>query len=268
VLSVLGVGVGILLVGQLHTDVGIRVNDRMPYDWLGGDGLAIAGALAVLAGLWLMRRSAGGFGDELGSAVVVIGAWFISIFGIAWLGIRPGFSYPAVDLLVTVGVVLVLLIRWRSLSPAAVAALITLVLFSWLVMSRGDYISFLGGLLGLPAVLVVVFGVVLTLASGSAFASVSSKRLPAEARPLLFVGYLLLSVVILHWLEITHEEGQDTYSLTGFYAIGIPMAFWLARRRILVRHADVDATGTPPSGGGSGGSLPEEVGDRVGATEL
>jgi hypothetical protein len=42
-------------------------------------------------------------------------------------------------------------------------------------------------------------------------------------------------VVILHWLETTHEEGQDEFSLAGFYAIGIPMAFWLAGRRILVR---------------------------------
>jgi hypothetical protein len=114
-------------------------------------------------------------------------------------------------------------------------------------MSRGDYISFVGRLVGLPAILVVVFGVVLTLASGSAFASESSKRLPAEARPLLFVGYLLLSVVILHWLEVTHEEGQDAFSLAGFYVIGIPMAFWLAGRRILVRReADRAGQGACP----------------------
>jgi hypothetical protein len=235
VLSVLGVGIALFMVGQLHTDAGSEVNDQIPYVWLGGEGLAIAGALAVLGGLWWMRRSAGGFGDELGSAVVVVGAWCLVTFGLVSVGIRPGFSYPTVDLVVTLAVLVVLLLRWRSLSSAALVALITLLIFSWLVMSRGDYISFIGGLAGLPAILVVVFGVVLTLASGSAFASESSKRLPAEARPLLFVGYLLLSVVILHWLEITHEEGQDDFSLAGFYAIGIPMAFWLAARRIVPR---------------------------------
>lgn len=235
VLSVFGVGIALFLLGQLHTDAGLTVNDRVPYTWLGGPGMAIAGALAVLAGLWLMRRSEGGFGDELGSAVVVVGAWCLSVFGLAWTGFLPGFSYPTVDLLVTVGVLLVVLLRWRSLSPAALAGLTTLLVFSWLVMSRGDYISFIGGLVGLPAIVVIVFGVVLTLASGSAFASQSSTRMPAEARPLLFVGYLLLSVVILHWLEVTHEEGQDDFSLAGFFAIGIPMACWLAARRILVR---------------------------------
>jgi hypothetical protein len=234
-LSVFGVGVGLFMVGQLHTDAGVNVNGDIPYTWLGGHGMAIVGGLAVLAGLWLMRRSAGGFGDELGSASVVVGAWSLGVFGLVWVGFRPGFDYPTVDLVVTVGVLLVLLLRGRTLSPAALAGLTTLLVFSWLVMSRGDYISFVGGLVGLPAVLVVVFGVVLTLASGSAFASESSRRLPAEARPLLFVGYLLLSVVILLWLEVTHEEGQDAFSLAGFYVIGIPMACWLAGRRILVR---------------------------------
>jgi hypothetical protein len=241
VLSVFGVGIALFLLGQLHTDAGGKVNDQVPYSWLGGNGMALAGGVAVLIGLWLMRRSAGGFGDELGSAVVVVGAWCLVAFGLPWMGFHAGFSYPTVDLVVTVGVLLVLLLRWRSLSPAALAALTTLLVFSWLVMSRGDYISFIGGLVGLPAVLVIVFGVALTLASGSSFASESSKRLPAEARPLLFVGYLLLSVVILHWLEVTHEAGQDGFSLAGFYVIGIPMAFWLAARRILVRHEVPDS---------------------------
>jgi hypothetical protein len=102
-----------------------------------------------------------------------------------------------------------------------------------------------GGLVGLPGILVVVFGVVLTLASGSAFASESSKRLPTEARPLLFVGYLLLSVVILHWVEVTHETGQDEDSLAGFYFLGIPMAAWLAGRRIIPRRRAAEDASTP-----------------------
>jgi hypothetical protein len=245
-LSVLGVGVALFMVGQLHTDLGNEVNDAIPYTWLGGEGLAIGGGLAVVAGLVLMRRSAGGFGDELGSALVVVGTWFLMIFVPSSLGLELGFDYPTVDLVVTVGVLLVLLLRWRSLTPAALVSLATLLVFAWLVMSRGDYLSFIGGLAGLPAIVVVVFGVVLTLASGSSFASESSRRLPAEARPLLFVGYLLLSVVILHWLEVTHEQGQDDNSLIGFYAIGIPMAAWLAGRRIVPRAQEEAATPVAP----------------------
>jgi hypothetical protein len=234
-LSVFLVGVSLFLIGQFGAQVGTDLNDAIPYGWLGTEGLAIVAAVTVAFGTWLMRRSAGGFGDELGSALVVVGGWCLLQLVLAALDLELGFSYPTVDLVVTIGVLALLLARWRSLSTDALVALITLLVFSWLVVSRGDYISFLGSLVGLPGIVVVVFGVVLTLASGSTFASNSSKRLPTEARPLLFVGYLLLSAVILFWVTVTHEPGQDRDSLSGFYFIGIPMAAWLAARRIVPR---------------------------------
>jgi len=251
-LGMVAVGLSLFMVGQLHSDLGSRIDDAIPYAWLGGEGLALGGGLAVLAGVILMRRHPGAYGDEFGSALIVVGAWFLMIFVPAAMGLELGFDHPTVDLVVTVGVLLALLVRWRSLTRPNLIALATLVVFSWLVTSRGDYLSFAGGLAGLPGIVVVVFGVVLTLASGSAFAAESSRRLPAGARPLLFVGYLLLSVVILHWLEITHEEGQDASSLVGFYAIGLPMAAWLAARRIVPREPDSAAvrrwpTSTIPS---------------------
>jgi hypothetical protein len=230
-----GIGAALFVRGELGSDLGERFNDHLPTDWLSGDGLSILGGLAVVGGLLLMRRSAGGFGDELGSVVVVLGVWTLAVRIPNALGLQLGFSIPTVDLVVTVGVALVLALRWRRLSPAALAALLTLLLFSWLVTSRGDYLSFLGALVGLPATLVVVFGIVLTLASGSSFASAGSRRLPADARPLLFVGYLLVSVSILFWLEVTHETDQDDVALLGFTTIGIPMAAWLAGRRIVPR---------------------------------
>ncbi len=232
-LSFLGVGVAFFMTSQLDSEAGTVLVGGSAYNWLGTEGLAILSALVVVGGLVLMRRAEGGFGDELGSALVVVGGWCFVQFLIPVFDLELGFSYPTIDLVVTVGVLLLLVVRWRSLSPAALVAMTTLLVFSWLVVSRGDYISYVGGLVGLPAILVVVFGVVLTLASGSAFASESSKRLPTEARPLLFVGYLLLSVVILHWVAVTHEAGQDADSLAGFYFLGIPMAAWLAGRRIV-----------------------------------
>lgn len=235
VLSVLGVGAALFLSGQLGSDAGTEINDRISYSWLGTEGLLIAAVVATVAGVVLMRRSAGGFGDELGSALVVVGGWNVAVLAATVLDLQLGFSYPTVDAVVTAGVLLLLVVRWRSLDARRLVILVTVVLFSWLVASRGDYVSFLGGLVGLPAILVVVFGVALTLASGAAFASSSSRRLPGEARPLLFVGYLLLSAVILFWVEVTHEEGQDQDSLAAFFFIGIPMAAWLLGRRIIPR---------------------------------
>jgi hypothetical protein len=234
-LNLVGVGAAFFMLGQFHSTLANGLIEGSFYSWLGTDGLAIVAALVTVAGVVLMRRAAGGFGDELGSALFVVGGWCFLQLMLQVFHVEAGFSYPTVDLVATAGVLLVLVLRWRTLSPAALVAMVTVLVFSWLVVSRGDYISFVGGLVGLPGILVVVFGVVLTLASGSAFASESSRRLPAEARPLLFVGYLLLSVVILSWVTVTHEPGSDPDSLAGFFFLGIPMAAWLAGRRIFPR---------------------------------
>lgn len=244
-LSVLGVGIGLFLLGQLGSEAGVNINDHIPYDWLSSWGLLLAGSAATVAGVVLMRRSAGGYGDELGSALVVVGSWNAVAFANPAFDLQLGVSYPVIDVLVTIGVLVLLAVRWRSLSAGQLVTLTTVLLFSWLVNSRGDYVSFLGGLVGLPAILVVVFGVVLTLASGASFASTSSQRLPSRARPLLFVGYLLISVVILFWVEVTHEGSQDVHSLAGFFFIGIPMAAWLLGRRIVPRQPAVATASNP-----------------------
>jgi hypothetical protein len=245
-LNLAGVGAAFFMISQFSSTAANGLIEGSFYSWLSTDGLAIIAALVVVAGIVLMRRAEGGFGDELGSALVVVGGWCFLQLLLPVFHVEAGFSYPTVDLVVTAAVLLLLVVRWRSLSPAALVAMTTVLVFSWLVVGRGDYISFVGGLVGLSAILVVVFGVVLTLASGSAFASESSRRLPAEARPLLFVGYLLLSVVILYWVTVSHETGSDADSLSGFYFLGIPMAAWLAGRRIVPRGEPVtEATPEP-----------------------
>jgi hypothetical protein len=273
ILNLLGVGVAFLFIGQLRSDrADWLVEAGGFYGWMGTEGLAIVSAVAVGVGIVLMRRARGGYGDELGSALVVVGAWCFVQLLVPVLDLELGFSYPTVDLVATLGVLGLVVVRWRSLSHTALTALITVVVFSWLVVSRGDYLSFLGGLVGLPGVLVLVFGVVLTLASGSAFASESSRRLPSGARPLLFVGYLLLSVVLLFWVTVSHEVAQYDDSLTAFFFLGIPMAAWLAGRRIFARpdpvaDAEEDARVGAPSGPGEPRAVPEEVGHGAGAAE-
>jgi hypothetical protein len=243
-LSVVGVGAALFLTGQFDTDAGAELNDEMPYSWLNTEGLFLLAVAVVVVGVVLMRRSVGGFGDELGSALVVVGGWNVAVFLVPVFDLQLGFSYPTVDLVVTAGVLLLLVSRWRRLGTSQLVTMTMVLLFSWLVNSRGDYLSFLGGLAGLPGILVVVFGVVLTLATGASFATNSSARLPSRARPLLFVGYLLLSVVILFWTEVTHQSEQDLSSLAAFFFIGIPMAGWLLGRRVIPRQqpSDVDVT--------------------------
>lgn len=236
-LQIAGSSAAIAGLLQFDTTALQSLNDGVPYGGISRWLVLVLAAAAVTAGAWLMRRSLGGYGDELGSALIVVGVWNIPASIVSAFELPVAFSYPAVDLMVTaaaIGIVLWTLVR-RGRVPATLSVPLTaLVVFAWLVMSRADYVSFLGGLLGLPVVVVVVFGILYSLASDSAFASSSSKRLPREARPMLLVGYLLLSVVILHWLEVTHES-DVLESGIGFVRIGIPLAAWLAGRRLVTR---------------------------------
>jgi hypothetical protein len=238
------VGIALLGFAELVLAVtsdgwGIEVANAYPVgplsDWL--PVIASIGALVV--GFLLLRRGPSRLGrsrsSELGTGLLVLGAWNLPAGLINLSDFSFGFSYPTVDVLVTLAVMAWLLARWSRVNAAEASLLVAVVLFSWLVMSRGDYISFLGGLFGLPGTVVVVFGILYTLFSGSAFTSESSTRLPREARTLMFVGYLLLSVTILHWLEAIHSPPSDDVASSGFYYLGIPIAAWLLSRRIIPR---------------------------------
>ena len=62
--------------------------------------------MAVVAGVALMVRSRGGLGDELGSGLILVGAWGTVAGAIANFGLDLGISYPTVDVTVTLGVLL------------------------------------------------------------------------------------------------------------------------------------------------------------------
>ena len=226
-----------------------------PAEWLSTWGVLGIAAVAVVTGVWLMRRSDGGLGDEIGSGMIVVGAWNVVALALSGSGLALGFSYDAVDVLVTLGALVVLAVCWRRADVPFLVAVGVVLGFSWLVTSRGDYLSFVGGLVGLSAVVVTVFGVVWTLLSGSSYASGSSRRLPVGARTPLYVGYLLLSVALLHWDEVSHTfTGGASDALVGYYFLGIPIAAWLVGRHVVRRGASSD-----PQWLSSGAPSPVEV---------
>lgn len=237
--------VGIVLLGMATvvasftgSQWGLTVARAYPTAWL-STWLPIAASVAALAGgLWLLRRgrlaTTGGLTRELAVGLVVLGAWNVPAWVLDAAEVSWGFSYRLVDVLVTVGALVWLAVRGRRADVGQLAVVLAVLLFTWLVMSRGDYISFLGGVLGLPSLVVVVFGILYTLLSGAGFTTESSARLPRESRTLMFTGYVLVSVAILHWLAAVHLESDDV-SLSGFYFVGIPLAAWLVARRIVPR---------------------------------
>ncbi|GAB3249127.1 hypothetical protein [Nocardioides dilutus] len=233
------VGLGQLIFTVTEDAWAVEYSDDYPVDTLSDAIPIVASVLCLGFGIWLLRTGSARLGPqrsrELGSGLLILGAWNLPAWIDAATELSWGFSYPTIDVGVTLVALGWLLVRWRRVDTGEVSLLLAVVVFSWLVISRGDYLSFLGGLLGLPGVVVVVFGVLYTLLSGSGFTTESSKRLPRESRTLMFVGYLLLSVTILNWHEVIHDPQSPLFATSAFYFLGLPLAIWLLIRRVVPR---------------------------------
>ncbi|MDP3893104.1 hypothetical protein [Nocardioides sp.] len=217
-------------------------SDQLPpfSDWTSSRAVVDFGtptlaAAAIVVGLWLIRRHRSTTGSELGSGLVVVGAWSLTALVLNLLAVPSGFSDALFDVTITLTLLVLLLVRWRRWQGPGLVAVAAVTVFAWLVMSRGDYIAWLGAILGLPAVLVTVFGIAYVVASDSTFAAASSKRLPQDSRVLLFVGYLLFSVTILHWNVTSHGSSTDSDAAAAFFYIGIPVAAWMLGRELVPR---------------------------------
>ena len=257
-----GASVGLvlaLLVGMLVTGAGLLVlvvdrgNHELPgiirdypaqtvTDWL----QPASAVLAVVVGLWLLRRGRdSALRYELGSGMVVVGAWVLPSLLINIKGWDIGFSAELLDVVVTLAVGAVLLVRWRRLEPALAVSLAALTIFLWLAVTKGDWIALVGQLFGLSAVIVVVVGVVFSVLGDAGFTANDGRAVPRGARVLLFVGYLVLSVTILHWVETTHSLSQAGFQgESAFYFIGVPWATWVIARKLL--HLEIDDADRQP----------------------
>ncbi|MFL5799805.1 MAG: hypothetical protein ACJ77A_17995 [Actinomycetota bacterium] len=202
---------------------------------------AIPWVVLLLLGVWLVLRGRTSARRELGLGLFLLGAWNSPFYVLAAFGIRFQYSNPLLDIVVTTGIAVVLLARWRHIDRFEAVALAVLTVFSWVAFTRGDFISAIvsGPLafLGLTSAAVVVFGIVYTLLADSAVTSASTRQFPRESRLLLFLGFLVLSTTVLAWIEITHPVSnlQFTVSANGFSDIGIPFAAWLIIRRPVTR---------------------------------
>jgi hypothetical protein len=240
--TALVVCVGITYLTIFDADEMPRFVDTFPDDTIGDWAPMVLAGLAVLLGLWLRWRTAGRiigpraeYAAEIGSGLVVVGGWALAGLLVTYLSLPVGFDNELFDLTVTVGVLVAVLVWWRRWERKGLATLVMILVCSWMVMSRGDYIGVLGSLVGAPAILVTVFGIGYVLLSDSTFAALSTKRLPQAARVLLFLGYLAFSVTILHWNTTSHGPDSESSYDAGFFAIGIPLAAWLLGRHLLSR---------------------------------
>ena len=202
-------------------------------------------AVLFVAGIWLVGRGRSASRRELGLGLLLLGVWNTPFYLLAALGVRFQFSDPLLDIVFSIGIALVLAVRWRHIDRYEATALIVITLFSWLAFGRGDWISVVSSSVGFllaTSALAVVFGIVYTLLADSSLASGSSRRFPRDSRVLLYLGFLVLSTTVLAWLDTTHVTSnlQRTVQANGFVDLGIPFAAWLVIRRPLTRREAVD----------------------------
>lgn len=249
--SVFLVGLAQLVLVVSGDTWGLDAANRFPVDFL-SDAVPIAASVAAIGvGLRLIRHGSRRLGThrarELGTVLLFVGAWNLPGWIEAAVGVSWSFSAPAINLAITLAALAWLLLRWRRLDAAETSLLLAVVTFSWLVLSQGDYISYLGGLLGLPAVTVVVFGVVWTLLSGSAFTTDSSRQLPRSSRTLMYLGYLLFSATLLNWQQVIHDLEVASFAQVAFYLLSVPIAAWLLVRRIIPRQLEATGAAVEPT---------------------
>lgn len=234
VTSILVVGTGVFVLAQFHTEEVPGFVDAYPTNTVSDWGLPLLAALAVVVGVLLVRRRRTPLDLELGSALVCIGAWALPSLLVNHTDWELGFSDKLLDLTVTLGIAVVVAVTWRRLTMRLAIVLAALTVFTWLAMTRGDWVGLVGSWFALPAVLVTVFGILLSVASDAGFTAEHGRVVPQGSRVLLFVGYVVLSVTLLHWVETTHASDlRGVLSNAGFFFIGIPWAAWTVGRKVV-----------------------------------
>lgn len=187
-------------------------------------GLVLAGAGALL--VRCRRRDSPSREAAIGLALTAVWAEFFLLPEA--FGFEPGFDPLLLDATLTAAVAAYLVLRWRALDTRAAVWLGALVGFGWLVSTRGDLVAVVGRLFGLPATIVLAVGLVYALLTDSEFTRRSSRSVPRRARPLLWIGYLLLSATLANWALATHAgDPIEGPILRGFGFLGLPLAAWL-----------------------------------------
>lgn len=180
--------------------------------------LNIAAAVALVAGLTLLLAPA--LRSRLwfrGSLLTLAGGWYLTAaFHDSWVryAAEDVESVKALlDLALTVGIGALLVARRGRLTATATTSIVTLLVFGGLFASQLDLLQRTVTAAGLPLATVTVLGVLYSLAAESGFLAHDRRHMPAEARPHLWVGYLIVSLSVLLWfppdLTLVGQLGRE-----------------------------------------------------------
>jgi len=193
--------------------------------------------LLLLFGLWAVAHRRDRPSREWFAGLVMISMWAAWALLVTWLAAFGAFQLftDEVALVVTVAIAAFLVRNRRTIDKRQIALLTAAAAMTWLISTDGNFLSILGRDLGLGPDVVVAFGTALVLIGNSEFTGGDNRWFPRPARPLVWVGYLGIAVLVTFWLKFTvgvstvgGEYQLDTTS--GYLFFAMPLAVWLVMR--------------------------------------
>ena len=192
--------------------------------------LLVTAILGVIIALAAMRR---------GRYTVAAFGWIVAWSrGLGWLTeperalARWHFEYADVDVslwLALTAVTLFWLARGQ-LTRTRALRLFVLALLAALLNQTGFLDNPFSPLFSFAGIFFLAFGILWSvLTAGGRFLNDDSKNFPRASRVLMYLGYVLLSVSIAHWYNISHDVANQTlqsdFTTRGFVGIGLPLAY-------------------------------------------
>lgn len=185
----------------------------------------------IAAAIFLARRGA----REMALYFAVTGGaalWYVATASNGWLNVLRGASAERVDLC-AVMLLVALALLWtarRGMTLERAAGLFFLTLLTGLVRQTDFISSPFSPFLGFAGVGFVAFGILYDAISAGVWANAESKNFPRVSRIFLYLGYVLLSVLIVNWALASHNL-DDIEQLTGSVAwrgmefFGLPLLY-------------------------------------------
>lgn len=199
------------------------------YPLLVGGGLFLAALIA-----WLRSRRREGDGPpHWAFFYLCLGGWILLWKSTRPSGLLAGWGFETSDLTAAATALLAGWFLWlllrRRLTTAALGSLSLAALLCWCLEIYDLLADPLAPLAALPGASspFLVASLLLGIAEmGGHFGlKADSPGMPRRSRVLLYLGYVLLAVVSVHWASLTHSTGYaDGYAATGFLLIGFPLA--------------------------------------------
>jgi hypothetical protein len=178
-----------------------------------------------------------------------------------WWFMEPGrpleimrYRYEDMDAVLTLGLALITLyyLARRRLTPERGVRLFGLVFLAW-ILRQTDFIDNpLAIFFSLAGISYLVFGILWgVLTAGGQFANASTPQFPRTNRLLLYVGYVLMTVLIAHWFLVTNHVFmrvlQSDWGITGFTIFGLALAYlvFVEGGRALLKRSEAESAERP-----------------------